>query len=115
VRAEPRQMCQLLNVLEAIATLPDPVTLLAAIPDASAYRVAQSLDAALRTLTRFATLWKAHRDADACHLQAQQEQLSLVPAGSAEPQRSHASRQSMTQCTIYGINRQTSPLAWACR
>jgi hypothetical protein len=69
VRAEPRQMCQLLNVLEAIATLPDPVTLLAAIPDASAYRVAQSLDAALRTLTRFATLWKAHRDADACHLQ----------------------------------------------
>src|SRR4029450_11601769 len=85
VRAEPRQMCQLWNVLEAIATLPDPVTLLAAIPDASAYRVAQSLDAALRTLTRFATLWKAHRDADACHLQEQQEQLSLVPAGSAEP------------------------------
>ena len=87
VRAEPQQMCQLLNVLEAIATLPDPVTLLAAIPDASAYRVAQYLDAALRTLTRFATLWKAHRDADACHLQEQQEQLSLVPAGSAEPQQ----------------------------
>jgi hypothetical protein len=88
VRAEPRQMCQLLNVLEAIATLPDPVTLLAAIPDASAYRVAQYLDAALRTLTRFATLWKAHRDADAGHLQEQQEQLSLVPAGAAEPQQS---------------------------
>ena len=88
VRAEPRQMCQLLNVLEAIATLPDPVTLLAAIPDASAYRVAQYLDAALRTLTRFATLWKAHRDADACHLQEQQEQLSLAPEGSAEPQQS---------------------------
>jgi len=76
------------NALEALATLPDPVILLAAIPDASAYHVGQSLEAALRTLSRFATLWKAHQDADACHLQEQQEQLSLVPEGSAEPQQS---------------------------
>ena len=49
--------------------------------------MAQYLDAALRTLTRFATLWKAHRDAEACQLQGQQEQLSLVQEGSAEPQQ----------------------------
>ena len=85
--AETRQMCQLFNALEALATLPDLETVLAEIPDSSAYRVAQYLDAALSTLTRLATLWKSHRDAEACRLQGQQEQASLVPEVSAEPQQ----------------------------
>ena len=55
--------------------------------DSSASRVAQYIDPALSTLTRFATLWKANRDAEACDLQGEQEQPSLVPEGSAEPQQ----------------------------
>jgi len=91
VMAETWPMSQLLNALEALATLPDLEPLLSAIPVASAYRVAQYvaqyLAPALSTLTRFDTLWKAHQDAEACHLQGQQEQPSLVPEVSAELQQ----------------------------
>src|SRR5262249_25652409 len=94
--AHTKRLFQLCDALEALATLPDLETLLADIPDDAVYRVEQYLDMALTTLTRFATLWKAHRDADACQQQGQQEQLSLMPAVSAEsPQRSqpaHAPR-----------------------
>ena len=90
------------SIARAIASTPQPCwgkiafefpkypnleTLLTEIPDASAYRVAQYLDAALSTLTRFATLWKAHRAAEACQLQGQQEPPSLVQEGSTEPQQ----------------------------
>jgi hypothetical protein len=85
VMVETRQIFQLLNALEALATLPDLETLLAEIPDASAYRVAQYLDAALITLTRFATLWKAHWDAEACHPQGKHAQPSLMPEVPTEP------------------------------
>jgi len=87
-------MCQLVNTLDALATLPDLETLLAEIPDYAAYRVDQYLDQACTTLVRFATLWKTHRDADACHLQEQQEQLLLLPEGSAEPPQSRQPAQA---------------------
>jgi hypothetical protein len=92
--AQTTRLFQLFNALEALATLPDLETLLAEIPDSSASRVAQYLDAALSTLTRFATLWKAHRDAEACHLQGKSAKPSPVPEVSAEPPQPRQPKQA---------------------
>src|SRR5262245_54550106 len=68
IMAQTKRLFQLFNALEALATLPDLEALVAEIPDYAAYRVDKYLDQARTMLVRFATLWKAHRDADAGHL-----------------------------------------------
>ena len=65
-----------------------PLSLLIIEMPASAFpRIDRYLDEALSILRRFATLWKAHRAAEACQLQGQQEPPSLVQEGSTEPQQ----------------------------
>ena len=65
---QTQRLVQLFDALEVLATLPAPEALLAELPASAAYRVEQSLDAALTTLTQFAALWKARRDEAAHHL-----------------------------------------------
>jgi hypothetical protein len=77
----------LCEALTALATLPALELLIIEMPASAFPRIDRYLDEALSILRRFATLWKAHRDAEACHLQGKQAQPRLGPAGSAEPQQ----------------------------
>ena len=90
------QHVPLCDALRALTTLPPLDLLIIEMPASAIPCIDRYLDGALSSLRRFATLWKAHRHAEACHLQGQQEQPSLVPEGAAEPQQlsqpAHASR-----------------------
>ena len=63
--AQTRRMFQLFNALEALATLPDLASLIAEIPEYSAYRINDYLDTAYATFTIFRTLWKESPHGDA--------------------------------------------------
>jgi hypothetical protein len=83
--ALPKRLAQLCDLVEALATFPDLEQLLLDISPDWYNRVAPYLDTAFETLSRLRTLWQKHRHEDVCHLQDTPKQLSLVPAGSAEP------------------------------